>query len=73
MQMCDFNKGEVTLLHGCSPVNCLNICRTPFLKNSSGCLLRVYESEYSICLTAYVKLFSVKIVKPEQGINYVQS
>ena len=39
MQMCDFNKGEVTLLHGCPPVK-----------------------------TAYVKLFSVKIVKLEQGI-----
>ena len=24
MQKCDFNKVEVTLLHECSPVNCLN-------------------------------------------------
>ena len=39
MQKCDFNITEVTLLHGCSPVNCLNILRTPFLKNTSVWLL----------------------------------
>ena len=27
---------EITLRHGCSPVNLLHIFRTPFLKNSSG-------------------------------------
>ena len=30
---------EITLRHGCSPVNLLYIFRTPFLKNTSGRLL----------------------------------
>ena len=30
---------EITLRHGCSPVNLLHISRTPFLKNTSGWLL----------------------------------
>ena len=30
---------EVTLRHGCSPVNLLHIFRAPFLKNTSGRLL----------------------------------
>ena len=30
---------EITLCHGCSPVNLLHIFRTPFLKNTSGRLL----------------------------------
>ena len=30
---------EITLPHGCSPVNLLHIFRTPFLKNTSGRLL----------------------------------
>ena len=34
----DFNN-EITLLHGCSPVNLLHIFRTPFPKNTSGRLL----------------------------------
>ena len=28
---------EITLRHGCSPVNLPYIFRTPFLKNASGC------------------------------------
>ena len=36
----DFNKvAEITLRHGCSPVNLLHIFRTPFIKNTSGQLL----------------------------------
>ena len=31
---------EVTLWHGCSPVNLLDIFRTPFPKNTTGWLLR---------------------------------
>ena len=34
MQKCYFNKVDVTVLHGCSPVNWLNIRKTPFLKNT---------------------------------------
>ena len=30
---------EITLRHGCSPVNLLHIFGTPFLKNNSGWLL----------------------------------
>ena len=30
---------EITLPHGCSPVNLLHIFRTPFTKNTSGWLL----------------------------------
>ena len=30
---------EITLRHGCSPVNLLHIFKTPFLKNTSGGLL----------------------------------
>ena len=32
--LCNFI--EITLWHGCSPVNLLHIFRTPFLKNGSG-------------------------------------
>ena len=44
MSKCDFNKValqlfEITLRHGCSPVNLLHIFRTPFLKNTSGWML----------------------------------
>ena len=40
MPKCDFNKChfnfiEITLRHGCSPVNLLHNFRTPFLKNTS--------------------------------------
>ena len=41
------------LLHGCSPVNCLNIRRTPFLKTPLGDCFCIYESEYSMCLPAF--------------------
>ena len=44
MPKCSFNKVawnfiEITLQHGCTPVNLLHIFRTPFLKNTSGGLL----------------------------------
>ena len=44
MPKCYFNKAtsnfiEITLRHGCSPVNLLHIFRTPFAKNTSGRLL----------------------------------
>ena len=44
---CDFNKDasnfiEITLRHGCSPVNLLHIFRAPFPKNSSGGLLLLF-------------------------------
>ena len=43
MLKCAFNKVsnfiEITLQHGCSPVNLLHIFRTPFVKNTSGRML----------------------------------
>ena len=39
MPKCDFNFIEITLRHGCSPVNLLYIFGTPFSKNTSGWLL----------------------------------
>ena len=44
MTKCNFNQFssnfiEITLWHGCSPVNLLHIFRTSFLKNTSGWLL----------------------------------
>ena len=41
--LCNFI--EVTLRHGCSPVNLLHIFRTPFLKNTSGWLLLTEPSK----------------------------
>ena len=35
--LCNFI--EITLRHGCSPVNLLHVFRAPFLKNTSGWLL----------------------------------
>ena len=46
MPKCDFNKVtfiEITLRHGCPPVNLLHIFRTPFFKNTSGWLLLVEQ------------------------------
>ena len=43
MPKCHFNNVanfiEMTLRHGCSPVNLLHIFRTPFPRNTSGWLL----------------------------------
>ena len=44
MPKCDFDKAasnfiEITLRHGCSPVNLPHIFRTPFPKNTSRRLL----------------------------------
>ena len=33
------NFTEIALWHGCSPVNCLHIFKTPFCKKTSGWLL----------------------------------
>ena len=42
--LCNFI--EITFWHGCSPVNLLHICRSPFYKNSSGGLpLHIFKSQ----------------------------
>ena len=45
---------EITLQHGCSPVNLLNIFRTPFPKNTSGRLL------------FYLKIFALSHIAADQ-------
>ena len=37
---------EITIQHGCSPVNLLHIFRTPFPKNTSAWLLLKSEMRY---------------------------
>ena len=51
MPKCDFNKvAEITLWHGCFPVNFLHIFRTAFLKNTSGQLLLESDTGWkSLC------------------------
>ena len=50
------------LLHGCSAVNCLNIRRTPFLKNTSGWLL-LYIWKWIQHKPTGIHLFRIKIEK----------
>ena len=45
MPKCNFNFIEITLRHGCSPVNLLHIFRTPFPKNTSGRLLLYFKTK----------------------------
>ena len=60
MPKCDFNKValhcnfiEITLRHGCSPVNVLHMFRIPFLKNTSGRLLLNVCRRHESFLWAY--------------------
>ena len=48
---------EITLRHGCSPVNLLHIFRTPFTKNTSGRLLHAYIFD----IMNYLSLFRVSM------------
>ena len=49
---------EITLRHGCSPVNLLYIFRTPFLKNTSRrLLLNLRNYCYSKYITNYIKTY----------------
>ena len=41
---------EITLRHGCSPINLLHIFGTPFPKNNSERLLLILVSEYTLKL-----------------------
>ena len=48
---CDFNKNcnfiEITLPHGCSPVNLLHLFRAAFRKNTYGGLLLAIQSSFT--------------------------
>ena len=59
--LCNFI--EIALLHGCSPVNLLHIFRTPFPKNISGGLLRLFG-----CLTAnFGPLSKEQLLSPNEN------
>ena len=57
---------EITLRHGCSPVNFLHIFRRPFLKNTSGwLLLRVMILRYApnqILIASLISIIKKKAV-----------
>ena len=51
---------EITLPHGCSPVNSLHIFRTPFLKNTSKRLLPIHTWKLQVCLNEYELLVETR-------------
>ena len=62
---------EITLRHGCSPVNLLHIFRTPFIKNTSGLLLlhfaKLLKNHWQLLkekIKIHTKMRFDKIVKP---------
>ena len=69
MPKCDFNKValatliEITLRHGCCPVNLLHIFRTPFYKNTSGWLLLTF-------LSHRFKLFLAAFLQPRSAVQF---
>ena len=60
--LCNFI--EITLRHGCSPVNLLHIFRTPFPKNTSGGLLvYITEHRFTLIVLSNVSLCSMNLVE----------
>ena len=62
---------EITLRHGCSPVNLLHIFRTPFIKNTFGWLLlhfaKLLKNHWQLLkekIKIHTKMRFDKIVKP---------
>ena len=53
---------EITLRHGCSPVNLMHIFRKPFLQSTSGRLLLWLKQ---------LNIFGKKLIDAGQGLNYV--
>ena len=60
------NFTEITLWHGCSPVNLLHILRTLFLENTSGWLL--LEHDYKGAFQT-VKLYILESLYTRLSIN----
>ena len=58
VQRCSENIQQITLRHGCSPVNMRQIFRAPFSKNTSGRLLKKQPHRNSNILK--IKLMRVK-------------
>ena len=72
-----YNFIEITLWHGCSPVNLLHIFRTPFPKNTSGGLLllilkltchNIFDKLYTIYYETSI-LSILKLCKPTALLN----
>ena len=65
MRKCDLNKDynftEITLPHGCSPVNLLDIFRTAFCKNTYGGLLLAIQSTLPIRIQQEIQEREVKL------------
>ena len=59
---------EITLRHGCSPLNLLHIFRTPFLKNTSGRLLLSFPSAIVICIYKRFRGLSIADVLVSSGV-----
>ena len=64
VQKCDLSRAELTLSHGCSPVNWLNVERLSW-KTLLGDCFYIYGSEYNRCQPA----FTCWELKLEQGIK----
>ena len=70
MPKCDFikllcNFIEITLWHGCSPVNLLHISRTPFMKLlMEGCFLS-FNAEAAIRRCSSKKVFTLVFIRLE--------
>ena len=62
MPKCGFNKAalQITLRHGCSPVNLLHIFRTPFLKSTSEGLL-LHQKLRQLSLTVIFTFVLLKL------------
>ena len=59
---------EITLQHGCSPVNLLYIFRTPFSKNTSGWLL-LYTSNLDISEATIRGVFEIALQHGFSPVN----
>ena len=59
---------EITLRHGCSPLNLLHIFRTPFLKNTSGRLLLSFPSAIVICIYKRFRGLGIADVLVSSGV-----
>ena len=64
--LCNFI--EITLWHGCSPVNLLHIFRTPLTKNSSGWLLLLIPVTLGWCFY-FPTILSISLLRSFSSIT----